>query len=143
MLTDLKNRFQFVIGLVLFFPVILDALNKASQVSDISSSETVLKYTSAIASILTAYLMLEILGEKVWTWLKKTLNYLLMVEMALFVSTFYFLASSVGKAVESISWWTMWTYKVDFFSLLLIPIVIFVLLASNLVYSIVRAIKLL
>ncbi len=140
-LTETKGRFQFVIGIALFFPVVLDAIGKAGQMSEIASSEMTLKYAGTASMLLFAYLLLEILGDKIWTLLPKILNCMLMAEIGLFALTFSLVASMTGKTTEMFSSWDMWIYKADLFMLMIIPVVSFIMLAANLFWRIGEKIK--
>lgn len=135
MLIDLKNRLQFVIVIVMFFPVMLDALYRVTNTDASTSGLTMLKFSSVIAATLISYLILEILGEKMWGILTKIMNVALLVEVGLFILIFYFLADGAGKTVEHTSTWMLNTYAAVFWSALLIPVIMAGLCTLNLIWN--------
>ena len=103
-----------------------------------TSGVTMLKFSSIISATLVSYLILEIIGEKIWKTLAKIINVALLAEVGLFILVFYFLADGAGKSVEYTSTWMLYIYTAVFWSALLIPIVMAALFGLNLIWNLLK-----
>lgn len=135
LITSLKSRLQFVIVIVMFFPVMLDALYGVTNTDNATSSQLLLGYSVLVFAVLASYILLETMGEKIAMMHAKIINRLLLCEVGLFALVFYFLASSTSDAVTSTTGWMLCVYSVAFGGALLLPVFILLSLATNYVWN--------
>ena len=83
-----KQRFQFLVTITLFFPVLMDALFKeVNNVLDIN--KTMLSWGAIIAVLIFDYILLECTKKFIFGWISKLINISLFINIGSFAIVFY------------------------------------------------------
>lgn len=123
---SLRSRLQFVIVLALFFPTLLDALYQGVA-DQLTSSKLILQWGSIVSFLIVSYLIIEFLVREIRIWALRTLDVLLLTEVALFIPVLMFF--SRGPTATLAPLYSL-LFKILFNGLWLVPIAISLLLAS-------------
>ena len=133
----LRDRLQFTITLALFFPVILDSLLGFGS-EPVASKEMILKWGVVIAALIFDYLIIEIKDWKVNEKLVTSLNRLLLMEILMFAVICFVFASLFQNG--NIPTFYDWSLRVSLVGVIAIPLIIFIILAGNIVFRMYKSI---
>lgn len=129
----IKERSQIVIALLLFFPVVIEALFKIEP-NQLSGDMSILSWGSVIGIFIFNYLFIELVGEKFTNWIKKTVNHLLALEIA----SFAFVLVSLSLLPKGGSYLLITFYKYGYVAglgcLTFIPLIIIAIFTLDFVY---------
>jgi len=124
-LQTIKRRFNFVVTLTLFFPIILQALYQ----EDIEAYGLSALAWGIVAAVLIAnFLLLEVVSNNLAKWELCAVSWLLFGNIFLFVPTILI----IGSNSESLSQLLEFIFKVTLGGLFFIPCVVFILLLRRL-----------
>lgn len=129
MKADIEKRLQLVMVLVLFFPVLLDALYKSVS-DELSASHMILKWSIVIVVLVLSYLCYEGIKDRILVWVARWTNILLLLEVALFTPVF------LGLALfdQTPSLLNLIAYDIGLLGVMSLPFGIFIILLINMVY---------
>ena len=139
-ITERTHRLmQVVIALLLFFPIVFDALAKLSgdklSIDQLYGSNVTLLWGVMIGAFLLSYLYIELKKNKVSIPAAISLNILVFVEVASFAIVLMTLGLVTKAASESGVWFHMYLFASGVGLLAFIPIIIFLILAIDFIYS--------
>lgn len=128
---SLNERFQFVMTLVLFYPVMLQAVLGISAAAD--GNKTVLEYGLVIGILVLDYLFLEVIKTRILPIIARYTDLLLLLELVAFIPVYYVLAYLQSHPTVSV------IYGVAFgdgaLAILIVPFIIAFLLGANILYN--------
>lgn len=124
----LKSRFQFLVTIALFFPVILDSLLNKDSAKD---SSIIFYWGFQVAILILGYILIEC--TKKWSneTIYKLANFSLFVNLGSFIVVFYIFADM--QKTGSIPYFYKYVFSTAFPAILIIPSFLVLLLATNLI----------
>lgn len=129
----LRDRSQLVIGLLLFFPVTIGALFGTGP-DQLRGNMNILSWGSTIGIFIFDYLFIELLGIKIASWIQKTINVFLLIE----IGSFGIVLVALSLLPEGGSYFILSFYKYAYIAglgcLTFIPLIILVVFTLNFVY---------
>jgi hypothetical protein len=125
---ELESRFQFLITLALFFPLIISNLYILAGGGEKSSAITILQWGIFISLLLAAYLIFIFLKKKTSSRFLSTLNIFVLINIFLFIPNIVIFAYNTQSL--SLTGLTKWSLLISFNLLLWFPAAIFLLVSS-------------
>lgn len=128
----LQSRFQFLILLIIFLPMLTNALYSGSA-SQLEANTQMLSWVAVVAVMIVNYILLEFLNKRMILSVGKWVNRLILINIGSFVPVLYIMALyQNGPLSHAIAW----TFFLSVNVLMDISLVIFFLLVTHFVFSI-------
>ena len=125
----LKPRFQFLVTIALFFPVLLEPLFKQSGNSESSINKIMLYWGLEVAILIVSYILLECTKKWSSERIFKLVNISLFANLGSFAIVLFIFAAMQNTMY--ISYFYLYVFGTTFPAILVIPTIIFILLATN------------
>lgn len=135
-MAELKKRLEFIITLALFFPVVLDAIYKATP-DESKSGSIILLWGIVIAVLILNYLFVELRKGKMLDWVIKYADRLLVLEVVTFIPVLFVLAATQR---ELVSFPYVLSLVIGTISIIFIPVGVLVLFVIDFILSVVKEI---
>lgn len=127
-LSEIESRLQLVITMAMFFPTLIYAFFKFAGEAEQQTNETVLAFSTSVATYLISYILFQLFKRKFKSVLfLKWLNSLLLIGIATFVPIILFL--TVSKAI-TLTFVSGLYFLGSLFAVALAPVVVLILIAS-------------
>ena len=127
-LSEIESRLQLVITMAMFFPTLIYAFFKFAGEAEQQTNETVLAFSTSVATYLISYILFQLFKRKFKSALfLKWLNSLLLIGIVTFIPIILFL--TVSKAI-TLTFFSGLYFLASLFAMAMAPVVVLLLIAS-------------
>lgn len=125
--SKIKENLKFLIEIVLFYPIILQAISDISKNED--PYDLIFKWGVVIFSLIISYLLVDNFGQMMGDFEKSMANIFAITSIVSFAFQFYLLA--VIQSVKNVSYFIVFLFGLSMSSSIVFPITALILIISS------------